>query len=112
MYVTLQLLAGIEEGDVALAAAQRLRPWSDEDQQLLSMVQRTIQGHLHGDPQTSIRLDRSLATTGGLPLAGARPADVPLHICGWMRVEVMQGQHFLQGQHCKSRAALPARAAP
>lgn len=66
VYITLQLLAGMEAGDDALAA-QKLRPWADEDEALMSTVRRTLEGHKYGDARTSVKFDRSLATTGEPP---------------------------------------------
>lgn len=42
MYMTMQLLAGLQHGDAALEAAKLLRPWRPEDEALLSTVERTV----------------------------------------------------------------------
>jgi hypothetical protein len=43
VYMTMQLLAGLRQGDAAMEAAQALRPWRTEDRGLLSTVERTVQ---------------------------------------------------------------------
>ena len=43
VYMTMQVLAGLRNGDAALGAARALRPWRPEDQGLLSTVERTVQ---------------------------------------------------------------------
>lgn len=49
-----------------LEQLQALRQWKEDDQWLLSIVDRVLSGKDSGDEQTAVVFDRALATSGEL----------------------------------------------
>mmetsp|Transcript_5051 Transcript_5051/g.14527 ORF Transcript_5051/g.14527 Transcript_5051/m.14527 type:complete len:265 (-) Transcript_5051:450-1244(-) len=63
VYITLQLVASLQGGEVAAAAVRPLRPWQEEDRPLISIIRQTLHALAAGDPNF-VTFDRSLATGG------------------------------------------------
>ncbi|CAD7699836.1 unnamed protein product [Ostreobium quekettii] len=77
VYITLQTLLMREGRGDAVSDCMDLRPKSENDGWLLSIVQKTIDGQLTGEEQSLVKFDRALATRGASGGVAADTKAIP-----------------------------------
>ncbi|GMH38610.1 hypothetical protein BSKO_06494 [Bryopsis sp. KO-2023] len=64
VYVAMQMLIAVDDGEGGFHQVEPLRPWKEEDERLMTLVQRTLKGQMTGEEQALVKFDRALATRG------------------------------------------------